>query len=366
MAVEFPVPDDVAGHVADAGRNTKDRSRWRTVLLWVVPAIIIAIAVWLYGSAGRYVSTDNAYVKQDRVDVAPQISADVREVFVGENAHVQAGDKILALDDQITRVTIQGAEARLAAARAEVESLKAAWREKQAELAVAEQTADYALRDYERQRTLLGRNLVSQSAVDAAHRSADFAVGGIAVLKLQLAQAVARLGGNAEAPTDTNPTVLSASADLERLRVDLGHTVVLAAQSGVVSHLPKVGDRAVAGVSAFAIVVDSSLWVEANFKETDLEFVRPGQSVSVQIDTYDSRTWQGRVESISQATGSEFSLLPPQNASGNWVKVVQRIPVRILLTTKPDDPPLRYGMSADVRIDTGPNSRFSRWFGSAG
>ena len=175
-----------------------------------------------------------------------------------------------------------------------------------------------------------------------------------------------RGGGFGGAPTDQNPTVMAAAADLARLQVDLGHSVVLAPQSGVVSHLPKVGDRVLTGVDVFAIVVDQTLWVEANFKETDLEFVRPDEPVEVQVDTYGSRTWHGRVQSIAQATGSEFSLLPPQNASGNWVKVVQRIPVRIELTTGPDGPTLRDGMSADVVIDTGPHSRFSRWFGSSG
>ncbi len=357
MSAEVPtsgIPIENDGH-----------SRWRTLLLWIVPVIIIGIAIYLFGSAGRYVSTDNAYVKQDRVNVAPQISGDVREVYVGENARVQTGDRILKLDDQLIRVAMQGAEARLAVARADIESLKAAYREKQGELAIARQTADYQVRDYDRQRALLGRHLVSQAAVDVAHRSADLAVGGIAVLKLQLAQAQARRGGDADAPTDRNPTVQAAAADLARLQVDIEHSVVLAPQSGVVSHLPKVGDRMLTGVDAFAIVVDQTLWVEANFKETDLEFVRPDEPVTVQVDTYGSRTWHGRVESIAQATGSEFSLLPPQNASGNWVKVVQRIPVRIVLAMSADDPPLRDGMSAHVKIDTGPHSRFSRWFGSS-
>mgnify|MGYP001029459065 CR=1 FL=1 len=370
MSVEFPMAENPGEMIEAAGqegngRDGNGRSRWRTVLLWVVPVIIVAIAFYLFGSAGRYVSTDNAYIQQDRVNVAPQVSANVLEVYVGENDQVTAGEKILRLDDQLIRVAIRGAEAELAAARAKVESLKASYREKQGELAIAKQTADYQVRDYDRQRALLGRHLVSQAAVDAAHRSADFAVGGIAVLKLQVSQAQAQLGGNADAPTDDNPTVRAAAAELARLHVDLEHSVVLAPQSGVISHLPKVGDRVTTGVNAFAIVVTRHLWVEANFKETDLEYVRPGDPVRVQVDTYGGRTWQGKVDSISQATGSEFSLLPPQNASGNWVKVVQRIPVRIVLKTAPGDPPLRDGMSVNARIDTGPHSRFSRWFGSS-
>lgn len=365
MNVEVPIPGSPMEDLVEASSRDSVHSRWRTLLLWIVPAIIIGIALYLFGSAGRYVSTDNAYVKQDRVNVAPQISGNVRKVFVGENDRVKAGEKILKLDDQLIQVVIRGAEAKLAAARAQVEAQKASYREKLGELAIAKQTADYQVREYDRQRALLGRHLVSQAAVDSAHRSADFAVGGIAVLKLQVAQAQAQLGGDANAPTDGNPTVRAAAAELARLHVDLEHSVVLAPQSGVVSHLPKVGDRVLTGVDAFAIVVDQTLWVEANFKETDLEFVRPDEPVTVQVDTYGSRTWHGRVESIAQATGSEFSLLPPQNASGNWVKVVQRIPVRIVLAMSADDPPLRDGMSAHVKIDTGPHSRFSRWFGSS-
>jgi membrane fusion protein (multidrug efflux system) len=126
--------------------------------------------------------------------------------------------------------------------------------------------------------------------------------------------------------------------------------------------LPKVGARVDAGRPAFAVVGSDRIWLDANFKETDLEWVRPGQPVRVEIDTYSAHAWQGTVDSIAGATGAEFALLPAQNASGNWVKVVQRIPVRIALTVRADDPPLRDGMSATVRIDTGPHSRFERWF----
>ncbi|CAG0938489.1 Multidrug export protein EmrA [Gammaproteobacteria bacterium] len=363
MVDELPLPLD-----EDAGAPPALRRRpWlRTLLLWVVPALVLALAFAWFASGGRYVSTDNAYVQQDRVDVAPQLTANVRAVLAGENQPVTAGMRILVLDDAEQRVALRHAQAALASAHAEVEGLRASWREKLAELQVARRTAAYLVRDYRRQQELAGRHLVAEITVDNAHRDADSARGNAEVLELQLAEARARLAGDPDMPADQHPAVLAAVAVVERARLDLAHTVIVAPQAGVISHLPKVGDRLIAGEACFAIVVDQQPWVEANFKETDLARVRAGQSVSVRIDTYGGRRWQGRVESIAQATGAEFALLPPQNASGNWVKVVQRIPVRILLDTRPGDPPLRAGMSADVEIDTGAHTRLAAWLGRSG
>jgi membrane fusion protein (multidrug efflux system) len=339
------------------------RRRVRAVLLWGLPLALVAVALWLYGSAGRYVSTDNAYVKQYRIDVAAQLSGDVREVLAIENQRVRSGDTILRLDDAVPRVAVQRAEAQLGTARADVLALQASYREKVGQLAVARKSADYAVREFTRQENLAREKLVPASQLDTAHRSADVATGMIGVLQLQVQGVAAKLGGDPGSPVDRHPAVLAAQAELARAKIDLARTEVRSPQSGVVSHLPQVGDHVDAGRPAFAIVTDATVWIEANFKETDLEWVRPGQAVRVVVDTYPGHDWQGRVESISQATGAEFAVLPPQNASGNWVKVVQRIPVRIALQARPDDPPLRNGMSADVEIDTGPHTRFDRWFG---
>lgn len=347
----------------DAGLGERRRPWVRRVLLWGLPIGLVAAGVFVYGSGGRFVSTDNAYVKQDRIDVAAQVGGEVREVRATENARVAAGDAVLVLDDALARVAVQRAQAQLATARADVLALQASYGEKQGQLAVARKSADYAVREYERQANLAEQKLVPASQLDTAHRSADVATGMIGVLELQVRQTVAKLGGDPAAPVDRHPAVLAAAAELERARIDLARTVVHAPQAGVVSRLPQVGDHVDAGRPAFAIVADRTVWVEANFKETDLEWVRPGQPVEVRIDTYPNHRWAGRVDSISQATGAEFSVLPPQNASGNWVKVVQRIPVRIAIRPGPDDPPLRNGMSADVAIDTGPHTRFERWFG---
>jgi membrane fusion protein (multidrug efflux system) len=340
-----------------------DNSWRRRVLLWVVPCMAIAVAAYLYGSSGRYVETNNAYVQRDRIDVIAQVAGEVREVLVPENARVAAGQAVLVLDDTVFRIAVAGAESRLAGARADVAARQASYREKTAEVALARATAQYAVREYGRQQELASRQLVAATTLDSAHRSADLAQGAIEVLELQRGQLLASLDGDASRPIDSYPSVRAVAAEFERARVDLARTRIAAPKAGVASHLPKAGSRVEVGRAAFAIVGDASLWVEANFKETDLEWVRPGEAVGIEVDTYPGRTWRGQVDSIAQATGAEFALLPPQNASGNWVKVVQRIPVRIALERKPGDPPLRGGMSATVNIDTGPHTRFDRWFG---
>jgi membrane fusion protein (multidrug efflux system) len=355
LDVSPPEGDGGPVRVAPASRSAR---RW---VVWAVPAIMVVCCVVYYGMGGRYATTDNAYLKEDRIDVAAQVAGDVREVRVRENQRVEPGQVAIVLDDTLQRVAVQAADAQLANARLQVDALRAAYREKLGELAIARATEKFAVDEFGRQSKLADLKLVPATQLDAAHRSADMAVGAVAVLQLQADQARASLGGNPDLPTDRQPAVLAAAAQLRHAQVDLGRTVIKAPQAGIASHLPQVGDHLEVGQAAFAIVTSHAPWVEANFKETDLEWVRPGEPVSVEVDTYPGRTWRGRVESISQATGSEFSLLPPQNASGNWVKVVQRIPVRISIELRPGDPPLRSGASATVEIDTGPHRRFERW-----
>ncbi len=355
-AVTRPDTDTDSGELA--------ASPWRRrLLLWVLPLLALLLATYLYGSAGRYVSTDNAYVQRDRVDVAPQIAGEVREVLVAENQPVVPGQPVLVLDDTLPKIAVAAAESRLSTARAEIMGAKVAYREKAEEVAMARRAAMYADRDLKRQEDLAEKKLTPLSTLDSARRLADLSDGSIEMLELQRAQTLARFGGSVDAPVDSYGTVRTALAELERARVDLAHTRIAAPQAGVASHLPKVGSRVEVGRAAFAVVSDRSVWVEANFKETDLEWVRPGEPVAIVVDTYPNHAWRGRVQSIAQATGAEFSLLPAQNASGNWVKVVQRIAVRISLEPAAGDPPLRDGMSASVDIDTGKHTRFDRWFG---
>jgi len=339
------------------------RSPARTLMLIVLPLLVTGAAVWAYGSAGRYVDTDNAYVQRDRIDVSPQVSGDIKDVRFRENDAVSEGALVLVLDDTLQTIAVKAAESKLESARAEIAGALGAYREKDGEIAMARRAAEYAQRDTLRQDELAARKLVPAATVDSSHRTTDLSVGAIGVLELQRDQLLARLGGRPNRPVDDYPPVRVALAELERARVELARTRIYAPRQGVVSHLPKVGARVDAGRPAFAIVGSDRIWVDANFKETDLEWVRPGQPVTVDIDTYPSHPWKGTVESIAGATGAEFALLPAQNASGNWVKVVQLIPVRITLVASPNDPPLRDGMSATVQIDTGAHTRFDRWLG---
>jgi membrane fusion protein (multidrug efflux system) len=364
VAEVIPPASEVAEDVSPSQRRDAPPRRspsLRVLLLWVVPAVVVLAGVAWFGSGGTVAMTDNAYVKQDRVDVTAQVSGDVQVVRVRENDRVTAGAAVLELDGSRLRADEQRALAGLANARLAVESMRAEYRAKAGEVRLARDTAQYATREYDRQRELVGRRLVTQTAVDEAHARADEATGRIGVLELQLAEARARLAGDPDVAVDAHPAVLAAAAELERVHVDLAHATVHAPRGGIVSRLPQVGDHVGEGEPAFAIVASDAVYVEANFKETDLGWVKPGQPVRIDVDLYPGREWRGRVQSVAQATGAEFSLLPAQNASGNWVKVVQRIPVRIALDVRPDDPPLRSGASATVAVETDAPTRMARW-----
>jgi len=349
---------------AEPGAATEEaagRPWLRIGLLWVLPVVILVTAYVLYMLHGRYVSTDNAYVQADKTAVAPEVGGTVRRVLVVENEHVAPGQPILEMSDQQLGITVDKAQAQLATARTAIASLKASYSQVQTQLAVARNDAAYTARELARQQRLAAQKLVSQSSLDAAAHADEQARGQVDVLQKQLKQVAIRLGGHPDAPVDDHPEVQAALAALAAARLDVSRLQVVAPVAGVVSHLPKVGDHLDAGAPACAIVADDDMWVDANFKETDLEFVHPGLPVRIDVDTYPGHDWQGTVQSISQATGAEFALLPAQNATGNWVKVVQRIPVRIAIHARPGDPPLRAGMSTDVRIDTGQRSLVPGW-----
>jgi membrane fusion protein, multidrug efflux system len=334
----------------------------RQLLLWVVPLLVTAVAVYVYGSGGEFISTDNAYVIRDHVDITPEVGGITKQVFVHENQQVTAGTTLVELDAALEQIALEAAQAKLNAVRADMRALKAAVIEKNAEMVVAERAAGYAERDYQRQQELAARKLTAQVTVDSAHRLADISTGSIEVLKLQKAQLLAKIGSDPNVAIDQMPAVLAALAEVNHAQYQLTHTRIIAPQDGIVSHLPKLGTRLEAGRPALVIVSNAPAEIEANFKETDLEWVRVGQPVEIEIDTYSHRVLTGTVKSVAAATGAAFSLLPPQNASGNWVKVVQRIPVRIALNGAANLPLLRDGMSAEVSIDTGKHNRFERWF----
>jgi membrane fusion protein (multidrug efflux system) len=324
----------------------------RPLLLWVVPAVLMGFAGAFWFVTRGYASTDNAYVKADKTTVAAEVDGTVRSVPVKENTHVEAGDLLVQIDDEQLRYAVESAKAHVNAVKAQIASLKAQYAEKGTELAVARRSAEFSRREQTRQQELAAKHLVALSKLDDAAQATQVAEGQVQVTQRDLAAIAARLAGDPNRSVDSHPDVQAALAELQRAELDLRRVRIVAPRAGIVSHLPQVGDHLTAGGPALAIVSDRGMWIEANFKETDLAHVRKGQPVQIEIDTYGRRKWAGRVESIAQATGAEFAILPPQNASGNWVKVVQRIPVRIAVLTEPGDPPLRSGMSATVRVDT--------------
>jgi membrane fusion protein (multidrug efflux system) len=329
------------------------RRSTRALLLVLVPALVVAAALFAYLHSGRYVSTDNAYVKAHIANLAAEVPGTIAEVLVSENEHVPAGEVLFRLNDEPFRIALAGAEATLAQAASDVRADKLAHQRALAEIELHQTTATFARAQLKRQEGLRAADLGTIEALDSASYALESAERQIDVARDEAAVLLARLNGDAQAPVELHPKYQAANAALAQARLDLDHTEVRAPFAGTVTQRPEPGDYVERGMPVMAVVSDEGLWIEANFKETQLAHIQPGQSVEIEIDSYPSQRWQGQVESIRDATGAEFALLPPQNASGNWVKVVQRIPVRIAVERHEGQPPLRAGMSSTVIVDTG-------------
>ncbi len=343
--------------VAPAAPPPPSRRLRRFILLVVIPLIAVVAVGVMYLRGGRYVETDNAYVKADKVPVSAEVSGAIKEVLVQENQSVTAGQPLFRIDAAPFQVAVARADARLAQVRTDLAATKAGFRAKQAEMTLARTRYAFARKDQQRQADLIARNFIPASRFDEAQQSTDLAGQQINVLQQDLKRIAETLGGSVDAPVERHPAYLAALAELDQARLDLARVEVRAPLPGIVSKPPKPGQYVNAGSVALALVVNGNLWIEANFPETDLTYVHPGQPVAVHIDTYPGATWPGVVESLSPATGAEFSVIPAQNATGNWVKIAQRVPVRITLDAGSDMPQLRAGLSAIVEIDTGHRRR---------
>lgn len=331
----------------------KKRGYVRGTLLIIGPLAVIGAAAYLYFTAGRFVSTDNAYVKADMAIVSAEVTGPIVNVAVRENQRVKQGEVLFTIDPRPFQVSLDRATAQLGAVNDVVESFRASYRQTQEQLALTRTNAQYEQREYERLSALAARKLASEIDVDEAKHKRDVANQEISVTERALEQIRARLGGDLSRPVTEQSAYLAAKATLDAATLDIERTVVRAPFDGIASKVPTVGQFVAPGAAIMSIVANHGMWVEANYKETDLTHVAAGQGVEIELDTYPGRKWRGRVESISQATGAEFSVIPAQNATGNWVKVAQRIPVRIAVDVGRDDPELRVGMSAIVSIDTG-------------
>jgi membrane fusion protein, multidrug efflux system len=352
LPVEEPAPTEAVAPSTNRATPRVSRRSLRRTLLLLGPIVVAVAGAYVYFTGGRYVSTDNAYLQSDKVAISAEVPGPVREVLVQENAPVTRGQVLFRIDDRPYRVGVERAQASLAKSRADVAATEASYREQRAQLAIANTNLAFAERELARQTELAQKHFISAAKLDDARKSLDLARQQVTAGKQDLERIAASLGGQPNLPVDQNPGVREAQAALAQAELDLARTAVRAPFTGLASSPPKVGQYLTPGTAAMAVVADARVWVEANFNETDLTYVTPGQRANITVDTYPGRKWHGTVESVSPATGAQFAILPPQNATGNWVKVVQRIPVRVALDVDPEDPQLIAGMSAEVEIDT--------------
>jgi membrane fusion protein (multidrug efflux system) len=324
----------------------------RTILFSLGLLVAGGTGGYLYFTADRFVSTDNAYLKFDKVTISSEVSGTITSIPVFENERVEQGEVLVTVDDAAYQAAVEKARARLQKTESYIQSQLASYRTKQSELALAANNLEFAKREYLRELNLAKKKLTSQSVIDERKHTLDVAGENRIIIENELAQLLASMDGRIDAPLEEYADVKEARADLDLAMINLQRTKILAPFDGFVSHLPKLGQHLDPGSPVLSLVSDSNVWIEANFKETDLVDVRVEQPVDITIDSYPDIHWQGRVESLGAATGAEYSVLPPQNATGNWIKVVQRVPIRIRLQPHAQNLVLRAGMSANVEIDT--------------
>jgi membrane fusion protein, multidrug efflux system len=335
-------------------------SSYRNLFLWVLPGLTLAGGLLYYIVGGRYIETDNAYVKADLVAIYPEVEARVDAVLVQENMDVEAGRPLVRLDAASLQIEARQAEARLGTVRGDLEGAVRQYRRQLEERALAWEQSQYAARELARQRGLVASHLIAAERFDAATHEAKLAVARIAVIDQALAEMRTRLGPALDGRIEAHPQMREAQAALEAARLRLAHAQIDAPVAGRIVHVPERGVMARKAAPLLTLVSSGKVWVEANFKETQLGLLRAGQQARIEFDTYPDAQWTGHVETISPASGSEFAVLPPQNASGNWVKVVQRIPVRIAIDSGPPGLALRAGSSAAGSIDPETRPRLAK------
>ena len=344
----------------------KRKRRWLRSVLWIAgPLVVLLGAGWFYITSGRYASTDNAYIGADQVTVAPQISGRVVEVDVRENQAVKKGEVLFRIDAEPLQIALTRMQAQVDSVKSLLNAARSGYTGAQAEVRSSAADLKYKQQQFTRMKELRGRGLVAQQALDDAANNLAAARAKVDSDSAAVTKAEHLLGGLPTTPDEQLAGYKLALAQLAQAKLDLDHTVVRAPMDGTIGKTSlQPGDFLSAGQAAMPLV-SNTLYVDANFKETDLTHVRVGQPATIEVDTFPGTKWNARVASISPASGAEFSILPPQNATGNWVKIVQRIPVRLAIVDSDHDGMiLRVGMSTNVDIDTGrQNSILGRWEG---
>jgi membrane fusion protein (multidrug efflux system) len=348
-------PQQAAGAEALAKAAPGGRKRLRTLLLVVLPVIALIGGAAFYLMGGRYISTDNAYVGAQKVLITPDVSGKIIQVAVVEGQHVKPGDELFTLDPEPYKLALAQAQAKLAAARIDYDKLKTTYGSLTTLVDLAKKNAEIKQRDVERKTQLVKSQAGSRADVDTAATGLVTAQLQAQYATQQRAIALSQLLGNPELPLAEFPEYAQAKAALDDAKRNLRLTVVRAPMSGTATQVDNIqlGRFIAAGTPVLSVIDDANPWVEANPKETDITYLRVGQKATLDVDSFPDHTFKGHVIAVSPGTGAQFSILPPQNATGNWVKVVQRVPVRIAFDKDEDTHLLRAGMSVMVNIDTG-------------
>jgi membrane fusion protein (multidrug efflux system) len=328
------------------------RLRWP--LMAVLPVLMIGVGGARYLSGQGDVATDDAFVRAAKDSINARVSGQVIEMAVKDNQAVRKGQLLFRVDPQPYRIAVEQAEARLASARLQVQALKATYRQQLAQVRSAKESAEFDGKEYDRKKALLASDFTSRSSYERADADVKVSRQQIAAAQQAVANTVAALNGDPDIDANRHPAVLEAQAQLDRARLDLSYADVVAPDDGIVARVDdlQVGDFVNGGTTVFSMMSSRDVWIEANFRETGLTHMRAGQSATVEVDAYPGHFFNAHVVSMSPGTGSEFAVLPPENATGNWVKVVQRLPVRLELDAVDPQWPLYSGISVTAQVNT--------------